>query len=234
MHFTKDDDGFRVWTGVQKGGVLQPGLTADITITALDPTGANTSTPTVSEAGGKSGMYTALVPTSFFTTYGTGGYAVIIEVDASSPKIKNVETDILRVFAEDFDSISAGGSDWTSTEKEQIRFRLALDGTQTDPTTNTGTIEDILADTAAMQPLIDVAVSTRLATSGYTAPDNATITLIQKILRNRLELADGSTTNWVLYDDDNTTPLLTWDVSDKTGAAITQPVGAPSRRTRGV
>lgn len=41
-------------------------------------------------------------------------------------------------------------SDWSATEREQIRFRLAMDGTQTNPTTNTGTIEDILADTSAV------------------------------------------------------------------------------------
>ena len=45
---------------------------------------------------------------------------------------------------------AAGSTDWTAGEREQIRFRLAMDGTQTDPTTNTGTIEDILADTAAV------------------------------------------------------------------------------------
>lgn len=45
---------------------------------------------------------------------------------------------------------AAGSQDWTAAEREQIRFRLAMDGTQTDPTTNTGTIEDILADTAAV------------------------------------------------------------------------------------
>jgi hypothetical protein len=41
-------------------------------------------------------------------------------------------------------------SDWTSAERDQIRFRLALDGSQTDPTTGTGTLEDILADTDAV------------------------------------------------------------------------------------
>ncbi len=41
-------------------------------------------------------------------------------------------------------------SDWTAGEREQIRFRLAMDGSQADPTTSAGTIEDILADTAAV------------------------------------------------------------------------------------
>lgn len=61
---------------------------------------------------------------------------------------------------------------------------------------------------------------------------NTDLTL--KILRNRLELADGATGNWVLFDDDSVTPLLTFSVSDKDGNPILQPVSAPSRRTRGI
>jgi len=41
-------------------------------------------------------------------------------------------------------------SDWSAAEKEQIRFRLAMDGSQTDPTTAVGTMEDILADTDSL------------------------------------------------------------------------------------
>lgn len=41
-------------------------------------------------------------------------------------------------------------SDWTVAEREQIRYRLAMDGIQTDPTTGAGTLEDILADTDAV------------------------------------------------------------------------------------
>jgi hypothetical protein len=63
---------------------------------------------------------------------------------------------------------------------------------------------------------------------------NVRTRLIEKILRNKLELTDGSTNNWVLYDDDNTTPLLTWSVSDKDGDAIVQQKHVPSRRSRGV
>jgi hypothetical protein len=57
--------------------------------------------------------------------------------------------------------------------------------------------------------------------------------LIRKILNNRLELFDGDTNNWKLYDDDDTTLLLQYNVRDKTGASIGSPTGAPARRTRG-
>jgi len=59
-------------------------------------------------------------------------------------------------------------------------------------------------------------------------------TLLRKIQTNKLELADGSSNNWILYDDDNTTALLTFSVTDKDGSAIVQPANAPSKRSKGV
>ena len=47
-----------------------------------------------------------------------------------------------------------GGTDWTSTEKEQIRQRLSLDGTQADPTTAAGDFETLLTN-------VDATVSSR-------------------------------------------------------------------------
>lgn len=58
-------------------------------------------------------------------------------------------------------------------------------------------------------------------------------TLVRKIQTNRLELADGDTSNWILYDDDNTTPLLTFNVTDKDGNSIAQQAKIPSRRSKG-
>jgi hypothetical protein len=54
--------------------------------------------------------------------------------------------------------------------------------------------------------------------------------LARKMLQNRLELADGSTNNWILYDDDGSTPLLTWDISGKSGEAILIPAATPAKR----
>jgi hypothetical protein len=58
--------------------------------------------------------------------------------------------------------------------------------------------------------------------------------LIKKILINRLELEDGDTQNWVLYDDDDTTVLLKWNVTDKFDDIILQKAFDVSRRTRGM
>jgi hypothetical protein len=57
--------------------------------------------------------------------------------------------------------------------------------------------------------------------------------MTDKIMRNRLELTDGSINNWVLYDDDSITPLLRWSVRDKDGDAIQMNKWVPARRTRG-
>jgi hypothetical protein len=62
----------------------------------------------------------------------------------------------------------------------------------------------------------------------------ADASLTRKIQTNRLELADGDSGNWVLYDDDSLTPLLTFSVSDKDGDPIVQPKLFPARRTKGV
>lgn len=85
----------------------------------------------------------------------------------------------------------------------------------------------------ARQALLDVAISTRLASGSYTAPDNATATLIRKILTNRLEEASGNPGTLVVYDDDDATPLLTWTILDQFGNGIAAQVGAPARRSKG-
>jgi len=56
-------------------------------------------------------------------------------------------------------------------------------------------------------------------------------TLLRKIQTNRLELFDGNTNNWILYDDDAVTPLLTFSVSDKNDDIIVQCPNSPSKRS---
>jgi len=56
-------------------------------------------------------------------------------------------------------------------------------------------------------------------------------TLLRKIQTNRLELFDGDEENWVLYDDDAVTELLTFSVTDKNGHLIVQHPQSPSKRS---
>jgi hypothetical protein len=57
--------------------------------------------------------------------------------------------------------------------------------------------------------------------------------LVKKILTNKMELEDGALDNWKLYDDDNTSVLATWNVTDKTNGSIEEQHNSNSRRTRG-
>jgi hypothetical protein len=92
----------------------------------------------------------------------------------------------------------------------------------------------VLAAIAALNNLSIADVQTALTNQGYTSARAAMIELSKKMLINRLELADGDTDNWILYDDDDTTPLLTFSVKNKNAGAIDLPTAAPARRTRGV
>ena len=58
------------------------------------------------------------------------------------------------------------------------------------------------------------------------------IDLLRKDITNRKDLAPGKTDNWVLYDDDSTTPILTWDVSDQYSREIQIAERVPARRTK--
>jgi hypothetical protein len=55
--------------------------------------------------------------------------------------------------------------------------------------------------------------------------------LLRKIQTNKLELYDGDEDNWVLYDDDGHTELLTFSVTDKNGQLIVQHPQSPSKRS---
>jgi hypothetical protein len=57
--------------------------------------------------------------------------------------------------------------------------------------------------------------------------------LVKKIWQNKLELSDGDTGNFVIYDDDGTTPLVSWDVTDVLDTAIEQGAFNTSKRSRG-
>jgi hypothetical protein len=58
--------------------------------------------------------------------------------------------------------------------------------------------------------------------------------VIRKILTNRLELADGDTDNWVLYDDDSNTQLITWSVTDKNDDFIEEEPHTNTKRSKGI
>jgi hypothetical protein len=74
---------------------------------------------------------------------------------------------------------------------------------------------------------------TLTASERYTYAVTDKIELIERILRNKQILQDGSTNNWVIYDDDGATALLTFSISDKNGGTITTSTTLPARKSRG-
>jgi len=58
------------------------------------------------------------------------------------------------------------------------------------------------------------------------------VLLMKKLFTNRLELENGTVSNWILYDDDDVTPLLIFDASDVNGEDIMQITGMASKRVK--
>lgn len=75
-----------------------------------------------------------------------------------------------------------------------------------------------------------VAASTAASAAGAAA---VAATLSRKFATNRLEAAPGDPGTLVLYDDDGTTPLLTFQLRDATGGAVTSTAGSPALRSAG-
>jgi hypothetical protein len=96
----------------------------------------------------------------------------------------------------------SGGTDWTATERNQIRGALGLAGVQAPP-----------------------------AGGGQLQLMGVDLVLLRKALTNRLEAAPGNPGTLILYDDDDVTPLKTWQTADETGAAVLPTPGSPARRT---
>lgn len=189
MHFARTADGIRVWWVVRQGsGALRTGIAASQALTAIEPGDSATSTPTVNESSQLPGTYYADIPSAFFSTNGTGHYSVVIQVTASPLEAEHellfvsdelwsdlaqpgdamdlvanaVDAAAIATDAIDADAIAAdaiGASELATSAVNEIRDGILADSTPF----NGADIAAILADTAAMQPLVDVAISTRAA-----------------------------------------------------------------------
>lgn len=58
--------------------------------------------------------------------------------------------------------------------------------------------------------------------------------LVRKLMDNRKELSDGTTGNLIVYDDDDVTPVRTYDVTDEDDNAIALNPGDPAKQSKGV
>jgi hypothetical protein len=111
--------------------------------------------------------------------------------DATLSKIDTLTENVsgLRFTAKALEESPAGGGggsgDWTTTEKNQIRNRLGIDGTSAAPSAvptlaRPSDIPTAAANASAVRTelttelgRVDVTISSRLATAGYTAPPSA-------------------------------------------------------------
>jgi hypothetical protein len=91
---------------------------------------------------------------------------------------------------------------------------VTLSGTERYTYASTGEYNEVLDTIESTVGIVDVRTN-----------------LLRKIQTNRLELFDGDTDNWTLYDDDGVTPILTFSVQDKDGSLIVQQPNSPSRRS---
>jgi hypothetical protein len=225
LSFVREVDGFTGSLVVKKAnGTLRTGIpSGQFVATVINPLDSMLSSPSVTESIQKPGAYRFTVPAAFLLAHGVGHYPVVVEVLASGPTLNDVFPGMLKVSVQDLDTLATSiqvtgiaGNVW-----DQLRASHGIVGTFG---------ERVNVDISAIR----TAIVTHIVsgnTFGFTV--ESTLNLLRKILNNRLELADGTIDNWVLYDDDDTTPVLKYDVKDKVGGVIVQPNQAPSRRTRG-
>jgi hypothetical protein len=137
------------------------------------------------------------------------------ELDTAESNIRGADSDDLKSISDQVDALPVSTADqvWDTTVAGH-----------TTPGTFGATIDNLDTRLSAV----------RAAYLDQIPGITADTVLIRKILKNRLRLTSGGTTaNWILYDDDNITPLLTWDVSDITGLALNIQAGIPSQRSAG-
>lgn len=77
-----------------------------------------------------------------------------------------------------------------------------------------------------------VSIGSGLSTSQATTLSNIEViaAALQKIALNRTVLSEGDSGNFIVYDDDNVTPLYTHSVKDKDGGAVILDDGVPAER----
>lgn len=117
-----------------------------------------------------------------------------------------------------------GGSGYTRIFGGKI-----VGGLNDEPLKATGTAGDI----SVLESQVDgVYVQIVSGTSGLTASESEQLTGIFKAMLNRQVLQEGDTGNFIIYDDDDATPLYVVNVTDKDGNAVVIPAGAPAERSR--
>jgi hypothetical protein len=93
--------------------------------------------------------------------------------------------------------------------------------------TNTDSILEDLLSIETKINLIDGVVDAILTDTGTTL--EAKLTLVHKLLKNKMVVSESGSTS-TLYDDNGTTPIYTWALTDKNGSVIAISSGSPTSR----
>lgn len=213
---------------------------------------ARTTTGVVEEGGGVYGVANVNIPDDAYSVlWDTGGGSPVYAAEDLEPMRLREAIDLVtqtnldvavstRGLADPGDEMALVDDAITSAKHDEATsFPLSSVDSGSTEVARTGADGDTLKslsdqiDPVALEANVEGHVTDGLTTQGYTTARAPMIELAKKMLINRLELVDGSSNNWILYDDDDTTPLLTFSVTSKTGGNIDQPSVAPSRRTRG-
>lgn len=132
-------------------------------------------------------------------------------------------------------------SDWTF--KASGWTTLNKTATEHDATNNPGVYYWVIGSSASIDHLLPEAFSDDeylLEVEESTLPVHQserylvrerrmTDMLHVQLLANKRALANGGTNNYTIYEDDDSTALLTKSVTDKDGGSISLPVGVPAR-----
>lgn len=138
--------------------------------------------------------------------------------------LNGVDTDLAGHYAAIWNSASAV----VAQGEYEFVFKSTIDSVVRVWTAHVGFFDSSAAPTAAaIADAVWDEAKTGHATSGTFGSQ---VHRIHAALLNRQELADGSSSNFITYEDDGTTPLKTQNVTDKTGSAVSIPAGTPARR----
>jgi len=103
---TRTADGLEVRFLAKRNGLLLESQASNVfNIVVVDPDDSASTSPTVTESTQLPGMYKFTIPSSFFTTNGTGHYVICIGIHSISPKVDDDILISLEVNEFDFDDI---------------------------------------------------------------------------------------------------------------------------------
>lgn len=117
----------RVFLTIKRSnGVPAPGVDpGDVTITIRNPADDASSVVALVESALGGGLYFFDVPASFTSTHGTGIYGLLIDIDSTSPKVRDTAGGSIPFFSTDIDAIQTTAA-LAEVNIDEVHRRLGL------------------------------------------------------------------------------------------------------------